>query len=596
MPGPTVTGDKAISTLSTFTEPGNGRNSETSNRHSSPSTSMPILSSEMLPTSPRHEARQRSAIRDDWLVWSRDVSRNSAGPDSGSVEILFLHPVRPLRKYTECLLMAVPPLTSSRRRTSSYVDATNSDQPTSLPRRPTDESELFVLGSFCKPVRYRRKSFALAGERNTTIDELIDSASLNATTAAAVKEAAEIASVASPSPEVAAGQNAKGILSPCPPGSDIYVKHLSTSTVVPQPNGLFSHFDKTITPSVPSVEDVFQLNSLPGQSNACDDLPGYPHEFHNSEISCSHPLASKLVKQYLAKVAVNPQSNGFTLYSSPPTSHPIELDNLPGLLRFDAPAMASMTIPVPQLRRACATSASKTKKVDGQPSCSHPDTSPFMRIPDCGTWTDTNYSSDVSDAEFWSSLGKPLGGYQSDTHAISVDSELRRLQLTGRRLEADFHRSTSSLSKSRRRTRCRSGDHPKDSETIFTVSPPSPCSSSSKFDVIHVYDGLPVLDAQNCGSTTSIASSVVSSSGLRPHCLTPPSSPMSIGSPSCASHKSNTNLLTSASGKSRLLNFLDQLKPQLQADEKDKYFYMDEEARERRAEAQASNVISPVSF
>ncbi|TPP56287.1 hypothetical protein FGIG_05682, partial [Fasciola gigantica] len=127
-----------------------------------------------------------------------------------------------------------------------------------------------------------------------------------------------------------------------------------------------------------------------------------------------------------------------------------------------------------------------------------------------------------------------------------------------------------------------------------TLSPSATPASvhSSRFDLTHVYEGLPASGFVSSNGTGSTAASVTSSPASRLPCDTPPCSP-STGSPLDSDHQ---NLLSSTNGLTRLRLFFDHWKPQVGTDESSNYIYLDQEAQERRANARASNVIAPVSF
>lgn len=114
---------------------------------------------------------------------------------------------------------------------------------------------------------------------------------------------------------------------------------------------------------------------------------------------------------------------------------------------------------------------------------------------------------------------------------------------------------------------------------------------SSKFDLMHVYEGLPVPGFASSHPVGSTAASVASSTSRLP-CDTPPCSP-STGSLLDSDHQ---NSLGSTNGLSRLRLFFDHWKPHIKDDDNGNYIYLDQEAQERRANARASNLIAPVSF
>ncbi|KAF5394312.1 hypothetical protein PHET_11819 [Paragonimus heterotremus] len=261
----------------------------------------------------------------------------------------------------------------------------------------------------------------------------------------------------------------------------------------------------------------------------------------------------------------------------------LQSENLPGVLSFHCPTVASMTMPVHQTRRAHKDNAG----VMLTPNLQSPHQHNYKVSTSAGRWTDVNSSSDTDAWYGW----HRQGGYVSDNPLFDfAASEAKLLRLAGQRLEADFHRSTASLPRSPKKGRTRSGNRDVVRDQLFVpgTTPSSP--RSSRFDFSHVYDGLP--SPRRPKSELSTSSGSLNLDQALPTCLTPPSTPFS----DLSAHGSTSHLSSNAIRMQRFRSLFDHLKPQSPTEDSEKYIYLDEKTRERRAEAQASNVISPVSF
>ncbi|THD22303.1 hypothetical protein D915_007073 [Fasciola hepatica] len=473
---------------------------------------------------------------------------------------------------------------STRRRTNSVAASCDlsckKKQPESLQRPATEESNLLALGELPKPTRFRRSSFALSGERPTQLDGLVKEAAEHTTQVAASREAAKITSMVSPPSGVTKFQLDMGNTDG---DSDDGSRKISVATLVPSSFGISDRANQNC--------------SFPCSRKTSDSAWGlsvndaeHPFVWYNTDAFSQNPLSSELVRKYLAKIATEnavPEPDVLTS-ASPSSGSAVMCGNLSGLMQLATSSVSSMTMPVHQIRRACALHArSPNAKWGLMPYDLHPSTRTAC-FSDRNAITDTNYSSGLSDAEHYHHYHHL--GYQSDNYMRDVASEARQLRMTGQRLEADYHRSTGSLPRTRK-TRSRSKSGVLQANTLSPSATPASVHSS-RFDLTHVYEGLPASGFVSSNGTGSTAASVTSSPASRLPCDTPPCSP-STGSPLDSDHQ---NLLSSTNGLTRLRLFFDHWKPQVGTDENSNYIYLDQEAQERRANARASNVIAPVSF
>ncbi|KAF6768149.1 hypothetical protein AHF37_07816 [Paragonimus kellicotti] len=455
--------------------------------------------------------------------------------------------------------MELPPSSPFRQRNSSFTNLQDSITPPKdsipVPQSAFDDPDHVTT----KPTRFRRSSFALSGERQTTLDDLIDSASLQANTAAATREAAQLkAIVSSGSDNTALERSPSRIeIGSDSDDPDLFLKRLSVATIVPNKPTVtvFSDSDPSYSGSsgnaTAHLKQSRTAETVPITSKKLVDEESKENVFvwHNTDAFRSNPLTSDLVRKYLAALVADDKSPHTT---SPISTSPVRLslmqsENLPGVLSFHCPTVSTPA----------------------------------------GRWTDVNSSSDTDAWYGW----HRQGGYVSDNPLFDfAASEAKLLRLAGQRLEADFHRSTASLPRSPKRGRTRSGNRDVVRDQLFVpgTTPSSP--RSSRFDFSHVYDGLPSPRGPKSELSTS-SGSLNLDQALRT-CLTPPSTPFSDHS----AHGSTSHLSSNAIRMQRFRSLFDHLKPQSPSEDSEKYIYLDEKTRERRAEAQASNVISPVSF
>ncbi|VDP85447.1 unnamed protein product [Echinostoma caproni] len=456
---------------------------------------------------------------------------------------------------------------------------TKKKQPGSLQRPATEESNLLALGELPKPTRFRRSSFALTGERPTKLDVLVQEAAEHVTQVAASREAAKITFVV-PSPSEVTEFQTNGC-NTLDDDSDENSRKFSVATTISASDELTDNLCRSV--SIRTPDGCFPVN---------DTEPQHKFVWHNTESFTHNPLSSELVRKYLALVATESSTPEpeILISVSPPSGSPAMFGNLPGIMQLATSTVSSMTMPVHQLRRAHAMNMHSSRE---KPLCSSfNDSCSSMRgscLSDRHALTDTNYSSGVSDTEQWGPFGQQMG-YQSDNYMRNAASEAKRLRMAGQRLEADFHRSTNSLPRSKKsRSRSKSG-----APSIDSLPPAvTPASHrSSKFDLTHVYEGLPVVGLASSNATTSAAASVASSPPSRAPCVTPPCSPSTGFIDS--DHQSS---LGSTNGLGRLKLFFDHWKPHVAIDDDGgNYIYLDKQAQERRVNARASNVIAPVSF
>ncbi|KAA3672055.1 uncharacterized protein DEA37_0010777 [Paragonimus westermani] len=491
--------------------------------------------------------------------------------------------------------MELPPSSPFRQRNSSFTNLQDSITPPkdSIPVPPSafDDSDHVLTN----PTRFRRSSFALSGERQTTLDDLIVSASLQANTAAATREAAQLRAIVSSGSDNNALEHSPSRIEigSDSEDSELFLKRMSVATIVPNKPTVtvFSDSDPSSSGSSDGVTDQLKQSRTGGTVSTTskklvdDESKENVFVWHNTNAFRSNPLTSDLVRKYLASLVTDDNS---PLVTSPISTSPVRLslmqsENLPGVLSFHCPTVASMTMPVHRTRRAHKDSAGATRSPNlhspHQPNCKVSTLA--------GRWTDVNSSSDTDAWYGW----HRQGGYLSDNPLLNfAASEAKLLRLAGQRLEADFHRSTASLPRSPKRGRTRSGNRAVVRDQLFVpgTTPSSP--RSSRFDFSHVYDGLPPPRRPKCELSTS-SGSLNLDQALRT-CLTPPSTPLSEHS----AHGSTIQLSSNPIGMRRFRSLFDHLKPQSPSEDSEKYIYLDEKTRERRAEAQASNVISPVSF
>ncbi|KAG5451767.1 hypothetical protein CSKR_109196 [Clonorchis sinensis] len=456
-------------------------------------------------------------------------------------------------------LSSIPP----DRRTNSSVCLQELTNPRERSRSQTYPTPHDVVG-VTRPTRFRRSSFALSGERQTALDNLVDSASREATIAAAAQEAAALSALVSPHPESAMLARDDGLDS----------KRVSVSTIVAGQSGSSAVFhsagpvDKSGLPSVhyPPGRKVAVCEI----STENDDL--YP--WHDSGCPHSSLLNSEVIQNYLATLAVD--NDVEECEQSPKLSTvPVAMtcENVPGLFRE---SVASMTMPVHQIRRA-HWSASIPQRVTEHPRSNRPVKSMRYDLPHFPT--DFTSSSCASDAEGWPSVR----GYMSDNPIDEADPRAKQLRLTGQRLEADFHR-TKSLPRSPKTKRTSPSKYASIAEALVGYGS-APTSHVSNFDLSHVYDGLPSPKAAL--STNSLNFETFRST------LTPPSTPASSRSVSSMDPDSGGSV---NNGFGRIISLFGPFKPKPANDNPESYIYMDEETSERRTRALASNLISPVSF
>lgn len=453
----------------------------------------------------------------------------------------------------------------SGRRTNSFVclqeEFINPRERSQSQSYPTPQDVI----SAGKPTRFRRSSFALSGERQTTLDDLIDSASREATTAAAAQEAATLSALASPHPE-------STMLTQDEDGLDS--KRVSVSTIIASqsgPSGLFHPTD--------SIDKSGRSSLIypPGRNTAVDEIDN-SFSWHNAHCPHSNLLNSEVIQNYLATLAVD--SDAESCEKSPPklatAPATIACENVPGLFQQ---SVASMTMPVQQIRRA-HLSTSAIQHMIGHHKLDRPVKS--MRCDVQPALTDNLTSSScASDAEGWPCLPR---GYVSDNPIDEADPRAKQLRLTGQRLEADFHR-TKSLPRSPKAKRASPGSRAGIAEALVGYGTAPTSHNVSNFDLSHVYDGL--LSSKAVVSTNSLNFEAFHST------LTPPSTPASSRSASSVGHDSGSSI---GSGLGRIISLFDPFKPKQPKDNPECYIYMDEETSERRARARAANVISPVSF
>lgn len=472
---------------------------------------------------------------------------------------------------------------STRRRTNSVAAAsdlsTKKKVPSSLQRPATEESNLLALGELPKPTRFRRSSFALSGERPTQLDGLVKEAAEHTAQMVASREAAKITTMVPLSPGVT--QFHLDICNPVDTDSDDASRKVSVATLIPHSTGTS---DKPVLMHSPS----HSVRTSDSGWFLSENDNQHPFVWYNTKAFSQNPLSSELVKKYLAMIATESPSPepDMLISASPPSGSGVMCGNLSGLMQLATSSVSSMTMPVHQIRRAHAMHARSPNAKLGILSY---DLQPSARVAcfsDRSAFTDTNYSSGVSDAEQWSQYHL---GYQSDNYMRDAASEAKQLRMTGKRLEADYHRSTGSLPRIRK-TRSRSKSGVLQGNALSPSTTPASVQSS-KFDLMHVYEGLPVPGFSSSYPAGSTAASVASSTSRLP-CDTPPCSP-STGSLLDSDHQ---NSLGSTNGLSRLRLFFDHWKPHIKDDDNGNYIYLDQEAQERRANARASNLIAPVSF
>ncbi|KAF8561019.1 hypothetical protein P879_07608 [Paragonimus westermani] len=213
--------------------------------------------------------------------------------------------------------MELSPSSPFRQRNSSFANIQDSITPPkdSIPLPPSafDDSDHVITN----PTRFRRSSFALSGERQTTLDDLIVSASLQASTAAATREAAQLKAIVSSGPDNNALEHSP---SPIEIGSDSedserFLKRMSVATIVPNKPivTVFSDSDPSYSSSSDGATAQLKQSRTGGTASTTSkkhvDEESKENVFvwHNTNAFRSNPLTSELVQKYLASVSFTHQ-------------------------------------------------------------------------------------------------------------------------------------------------------------------------------------------------------------------------------------------------------------------------------------------------
>lgn len=292
-------------------------------------------------------------------------------------------------------------------------------------------------------------------------------------------------------------------------------------------------------------------------------------------ISPSAPISSKLVRLYFSKFVSNPVAT-FDKAEHHGSSGHKNYSSVPKRLKLYSSQLTSMVTPLYQLNRTPAKS--KTG------SC----TPNYL---DVGVGDSTHQSffseCEFSDTESWNHL-KPnttyVSGYQSDNYL----DEANKLQLSGHQLELRLHQRYPSWS------------HKASSHRTSALSDESKSTTVKMLNFNQVCENIlhPSLKLCTCHSSvknipTAVNAEDQSVQQRRLSNVTRPAAELSSDqSSTCA------QIETKSGAIERLRSLLGHVKPATSAyiSENDKYFYMDEKSLERRIEAQASNIILPVTF
>ncbi|CAH8542271.1 unnamed protein product [Dicrocoelium dendriticum] len=430
------------------------------------------------------------------------------------------------------------------------------------PARQTDEHS---APSPVEPIRFRRASFSLSGERPTALDDLVDLASLHAASAAATREAATIKSLVSPTPELADSVDTMSMLDPA-----AYPRACAVPTAACLSTPSFP-FAEHIQSGTTNVTWLGTPSSLPQK---CSDESGRHHDefvWYNTNSFPRNPLTSQLVLKYLASMATG-AAEPESVISPPLRSAPVIGQNIPGMLPLSSSPLDSMTLPSQSLYRGHAALPISSHKLQ---LTSHGTLWPTRgRSPG---FTEISSSAGVSDAETWSCSN--MQGYMSDNPMLEATSEAKQLRLMGERLEADLYRSTASLPRS-----------PKKKRSCLRSRGIAAGNLSASISGL---DTAPLCDDMHTPMRADLSRFSASFHLLPTRTLCTPSSTTSTDRGSQPSVDPST---TANHSIPRFRSFLAHLKSHTSEEDNENYIYMGDEIRARRANALAVNVISPVSF